>query len=44
MPRFYNPEDSDFTIWFAKKFYNFFQSKINTLNDDEIEKAIKSFK
>lgn len=44
MPRYYNPEDGDFTLWLATKLGNVFQEKINTLSQDEIEKAIKLFK
>jgi hypothetical protein len=43
MPRDYNPEDSDFTLWFAKKVSNLFAQHVNTLSSSDIEKAIKVF-
>lgn len=44
MPRYYNPEDSDFTLWLATKIGNIFSEKLNSLSTDEIEKAIKLFR
>lgn len=44
MPRFYNPEDSDFTLWIAKKFGNLFQDNISCLSEDDIIKYLKHFK
>lgn len=43
MPRYYTPEENDFTLWFASKLANFSHSKLKTLSTDEIEKAIKVF-
>ena len=43
MPRYYNPEASDFTLWLGKKIGNFYSST-KSLKDDEIEKAIQLFK
>lgn len=44
MPRYYNPEDSDFTLWFAKKLENIFQDNILCLSEDDVIKYIKYFK
>ena len=43
MPRYYNPEESDFTLWLASKLGNIFSEKLDSLSYDEIEKAIKVF-
>jgi hypothetical protein len=43
MPRYYNPEDTDFTLWLGRKLGSFY-SETKSLTQDEIEKAIQVFK